>query len=800
MKTSSLSHAFFLLFLVFFVPVLALAQADDTPWHVDARFRMKIHIAKPGVPHFVDNRKLCLPCSVDRMAAYDAAGNQIAVYHFPDGGFQIAPVQKETDAYLYFGPDQGFPTKDEDRRINNDYLCFHDRGWDYWNQPNDWKNRIISDCRNDIENTEVTDEVRVQRQDHIVEVEKWSDSATADYLAIEMTNSSDKKTDVRMIRTYVDHRINEDAFNRVYTFCGNLLIREEGDYVFRVTSNANHALKIDNAMRLKRFGRRPSVTSDEVTVHLAPDLHDFVAAYHQPDGNIRFSIEWKKPGENDFHELYEDDFAPAMIPDFLELADKSGNRYPLCGQQYSFRVFLEKNKSVTLRHLVPLTPESRGSFLARTAPADFDKDDDGLFLSSGVQSFKDPGYDVFISNDGTPFAFTLNPPDGSSLKPFSFHMAPDSKRAFPVPANVSLKLWAPLFLYDDDKVSLTREIRTRLPIPAQACLLTEKRNSGEPVPTDPDRLVISREAMPIPLPAFDSSGMDTFRADVILKSEQPLSGSEVPQGSDGCEFEYLLELPGLVFDRRKIVFRTVDRLRPSEFTIAPDGSFYDNEWKCRLVPVLKRLTLRELREWELPRSIRPTHSILVIGENEGSFKEDLREELGMDSARFEFIPWTRSASGFDTLESLPDIFRTLSDETKGYDMLLVIPPNSTRRRSLAPRDEARAIAFILEAAIRCAHIPTIAVSTPIPPNPANPLSDDDDYIGELRAFKRTYGIDFLEFGPDFEDIFLTPGAYRNAPDQTGNVSESDFPAAASKRLATIFANALRKTGNFIFPR
>lgn len=713
---------------------------EQPAWHAEkARYRLTVEADKPDTWMILDDTALCLPDSMDNgMEVYDEAGQKQKFYRFKDGGVQFDQAKEPRKLFVYFGfplPANGrkpaFPNGGLERKIENDPLILRQSGVDYGLMPEDWRRHELDPAKSKAADEKAEEKDREAAKKRVGELEALKDKTE------ELENRIDADlrgkfgqdtTDIRPWHTFLDHRIYE-AYERVaLAYKGGLLIREPGDYSFRITTNATRILNIDGKTLVRKFGAVPGPASDDVTVHLDAGLHPLMAVYHRISGDYIFSLEWKRPGDADFRLLTERDFSSAPPVRVLKLEDRDGGTYPLCRQDIRYIFHLDKTRHAALRELTPL-----------------DRDSAGCRLAVGGKEYADGQAFFAVPDDDSPTELRLIPPEGSGLSQTVFTVRPPDKRFFPIDPAVNLTLWAPLFLYDDETLELTREIRSRIPVPLRLELDETKRTTAaDGTETEEQK----REV--IPLPEFRLASFDRFAQDLSLKTSFPLDGAALAQSKP--DLSWTAGIPGFVFDSAEFAVVPVREMK--DFTVGADG-LYDRDGKRRIVPLLHRPTMHELRAWELPKTIAaglsPVRTVLAAAEDRDGFGEALKAEFGKHGIKLEFFPWTRSRTGRDTLESLPGLFNAI--RATRADRILIVPPSTTRRLILSTREESRIAAFLLQAVHDCSGVSGAVLTPPVVFDAEeSPARRDRELTSELRAFRRMYGAEFLELAHDFESI------------------------------------------------
>ncbi len=732
-------------------PKSAEQKAAEKPaWHAEkARCRLTVELDTPDAWMFLDDRVLCLPDTMEHgVEIYDEEGKKQKFYRFPDGGIQFDQTKEPRKLYVYFGfpaPANGKkpPNGGLERKIRNDPLLLRQSGIDFGLMPEDWRKHFLDQANNKAKDEKAEEKDREAAKKRAEELEAMKDApkAAEDGIEAELKGKfGADTTDIRPGNTFLDHRIYEAYENIAIAYKGGLVVPVSGEYEFRVTANATRILTVDGKTLIRSFGESEGPAVSTATVHLDAGFHPLLAIYHRRIGDFIFSVEWKRPGDADFVLLTERDFSPAPPVRVLKMEDKDGGRYPLCRQDARHVFHLDKLRRAALRERTALNRESAGCRIAV---------DGNVFP---------PEQAFFATPDDSEAKLELIPPDGSGLLPVAFRVKPVDKRFFPIDPSIRLTLWAPLFLYDDETLELTREIRSRIPVALPLELEETRQTTAE---DGTKSMETSREV--VHMPEFKLSGFDRFAQDIERKQSFPLEGAEMIRSP--LDLEWTVGIPGLAFDFAGI--RVVPVAELKDFTVGKDG-LYDLDGKRRIVPLLHRPTLHELRAWELPKAIAsgltPVKTVLAAAEDREGFGEALKAEFKKHGVELEFFPWEKSQSGRDTLESLPALFNAVR-ETHA-DRILIVPPSTPRRLILSTREESRIAAFLLQAVHDRSSLSGAVLTPPIVFDTAESAPRRDrELTAELRAFQRMYGAEFLELAHEFEAVAenaaLTP-AERNA--------------------------------------
>ena len=403
---------------------------------------------------------------------------------------------------------------------------------------------------------------------------------------------------------------------------------------------------------------------------------------------------WKKPGAPVFEVLSEENFSPGIPVIPLAIESQSGFRYPIVFFQDKFNFYTSKLGRKTVR---TFDGNTRYLFDGKEYPAERN-----LFLT-------EPGNIDFVLL-----------PNESGLSPMKIAPHPRKTERISLPISLDLLLHLPDFIYDDEKLNGTWEIRSRLPFPVRTVLT---RTPGE--------------STTISLPAHQSGGIDRFSPDFLLKKDFPLWNTGYK------DFRYELSLPGMTFRKCGVQFRRPDA--PGDFTYRY-GNFYAENGD-KILFVLHRPQLHELRKWSLAHQLtgglRKTSKLCIIADLNDEIKEHLRNTFRKSGIDLKIIPAVQNgkSTGSPLPENLCNISKMLKMENP--DTVLIIPPSLNKAENHSMRTELRCIAFLVEQAKNMKSVHRVLLTTPFP-DKAVEQERQKNYASQLRSLKRDYGIFMLE--------------------------------------------------------
>lgn len=763
-----------------------LAAEDLVFWHDPAAaFRIRVLQEASDVPAVLDDRHLCLPVPLkNNVRAYDADGNLKPAHYFAAGAVFLPPVKKAQELYLYFGYTKKMPNPSFYGLESNSRLAILQSAHMQVYHTKEWRRFMIRTRRERFHNFvkyfkftrctnkkcgHITSMVRRCRNSVFpfcarnimyryqnAKTLLWAKDPMLPYritccrgillrpdFALMPTNHNlchfnrcssyinrfvkereRMRADIRKYRAtppaqgmeesllnistismqrgvldsgqiYMTRRPTDTGLRSLLYFRGKLYVPETGQYTFRVSTNATHLLSIDGKCVIRRFAEdmpRRGATYTDHTMKLEKGLHEFLLCYHKQRVGTMIYAAWKKQGASVFEILSEENFSPGLPVIPLAIESQSGLRYPVVKFQDKFAFYTSK--------------------LGRKVVWRFDGDAGYLFQGKKYPS----NSNLFLADPENP-DFTLLPAD-PAFSPMKIAPHPRKTERISLPVSLDLHLHLPDFIYDDEKLNGTWEIRTRLPFPVKPVLT--RLPDGKSTEID--------------LPAHHSGGIDRFSSDFLLKKDFPLWNTSFR------DFQYQLALPGMTFKTLGVRY-----LRPGtdESFTYQYGNFYGANGD-KIIFVLHRPQLHELRKWSLPRQLagglKKTQKLCIIGDLDDKVKQTLQTSFRAAGITLKIIPVlpTTETAGSPLPESLCSISRSLKEEKP--DTVLIIPPALSKARNHSMRSELRCIAYLLEQARNMESVRRILLTTPIPDG----ADLQNDYALQLRSLKRDYGVTCLE--------------------------------------------------------
>lgn len=732
---------------ILFLFLLTFALFAEEWREPDAQYRLTVNHDVPGECGFLDFMKICLPASLENGVAVYSEGSPVEVHQY-DADHLMLPASLDKTSYtIYYGFWKKRPLQRIDSRIElpskirlsrSDLSRKFPKNAQELLTPEEFrkKNPSVPSIRKlrrtigryAVQRVELLTRLHAKSSPGKISPARFLQAGTAFRKQVkELPGSLEKDLEnayFAPFRRKTGHPVSRVFFTRrpfdtdrefASVFSGLLAVKESGEYEFRLNTNSTRILRLDGETVHCRIGTFQSPdasfigTTDIVTVPLSRGLHPFQFLYAKgPDGTWA-AVSWRKRGEGEFRLLSENDFAPGipLIP--VRSEARGGGLYPVVLCDDSLALKTEKWNSTAFEHYTVQLPEK------------FHWERNGKRLN-----IRD-GY--FLMPESTVLYLI---PDSPGWLPLQILHNPGAGEKVPVLPRLSLHLWTPRFLYDDEFASITAEIRSGLPVDVKAIFEVSSRERSD----------IPGVKEVISLPAVPFENENRYEQTQILKRNFQVQGSSAKQGL--CK-DFSLSLPGLEAEKCTIRIEPAVNL-PLELKTSPEG--LTDRCGVRLIPLLHRPTLHELRAWELPRKLlnspMAVRRVLVIAEALPGLENKLQAELEKHGIKLEFLPWSSTAlpSGSALLETLPRIRRQL--HFTAADAVVLIPP-AQPESIFGAREDLNTLSLILELAAAKDCIRRIVLSTPFPDlRDADARSEEAKRNEALRRLRRERGTVFGE--------------------------------------------------------
>lgn len=848
---------FLILLLFFIVFVISADESGSASWHSqEALYRLEVKLNASKDYSFIDNRRICLPAGFENgVRVYNSVGLKMPAHQYLDGGVLLPPVDRDSVFYVYFGfpekqefesmpdavdnqrlmlfqtePEMALLPKDWERvetgkcrREINNYARNQSKPWLPCEKKNNCRvlRRIFNGCKNSIlpvcarnmalkgynskstlwkatppgavfccriylmmpsfkhahshypcRESNMKGQLRNywnvcrRNNNRIAEIKKTNpEDGLEQSLFDAFSGGSPKRLESGQV--FLPKRPFDTGWRFIVLFRGNLVVPETGEYEFMAKSNATRILRIDGKHIIREYGETPNTeiigTESSATIKLEKGIHKFELIYHKQTVSTWISASWRKKGEGHFETLNEENFSPANPPEVLSLVSRAGLKYPLFQRHDKFVLFTGKQEKYYLNGFEALTGADGVDIACKWQL-------DGQEYPTELN--------VIALKDGEEHTLSAIP-DTPGYTPLTISFPPSGTPRIPVRPDLFLKLWAPFFLYDDETLDFYTELRSRLPLELNVGLKAFIGKTSENTK--------GKEVLTIVVPPLQQEHVDRFASDILLKYPMKINGASFQGKSSYSELS--VYIPGLVFDSKKLAVLPLKDI--GKINCREDG-FYEND--TRIVPLLHRPNLHELRAWELPKTItmsfQSVKKIFVIAEDFGTLRADLEKLFASKKIVLEFHAWKNSPddNGRGSLESIPSLFDAI--RSTDADMALIIPMTQSRRKTISMREEGRLIAFLLQALRELSPVRSIKLAPPFPSHPryADP-STDLAFVDMLRDFKREYGIDFLELNAEYKRM---PGFEDSYTSQIPGEPDSLFPNGESARIAKLIQDWLLK--------
>ncbi len=744
--------------LYLFLLCASLAAAE---WHEpEAMYRLTVEHDVTGECGYLDFKKICLPENVDNgLCVYSVSGKKIPVHQYDADHLLLPSSDKSETYYIYYGYSSPRPLQHWDSRQNpvpaNYRLRQRDVSRRYPNAPEqvgtiESLKQNSPFIRNRRELWRLTGAFAIARTGYLTRLhEALLRKTPLEQISVAEFREQEKQLFAkdRSIRAVASETLESVFFshfrdrngnnasrifftqrpfdtdrNFITCFFGNLAIEEAGEYEFRLNTNSTRIFRLNGKTVLRRFGefQNPDSyaigSSDILTVPLSRGSHFLEFLYYKGPIANWAAVSWRKKGQGTFRLLTEDDFAPAipLFPSYS--ADRNGKLYPIVLRDDSLALYTAKHHAYSLDRYQVL---NRGSF-----PYHWLVEEKRFEADVNVFALRDPS---------TPVLKLV--PENPDFLPLEIIRKPRTGTKAPLRPDLSLRLWAPHFLYDDEYASVTLEINSGLPVDYKALLNIESPVMNPVFHSSEEYLSVS---------AIPMEHEDRYAKNRILKKDFFLDGRGIQQD---FSTDFRLILPGLAADAKSLRILPASEL-PEELQTSPEG-LLDAEGR-RLLPILHRASLHEIRAWELPRKLgsewKAHKRILVIAEDLPGLRDQLSACFSARRIELDFLPWSKSGlpSGSVVMETLPAARKRIgSTEADGA---ILIPPNSDKHGILGFREELNMLSLLLEQLSGAKKMRTVILTTPFPQSPRQfRESGTESALHEsLRKLKRERGISFLE--------------------------------------------------------
>jgi PA14 domain len=523
-------------------------------------------------------------------------------------------------------------------------------------------------------------------------------------------------------------------------FAGSLVIEKAGEYEFAVDSTSNILLFIDDELVINWFGdRKPNNDwSKNCKVKLTRGLHDFKLYYKRAlRSQTAFVLAaWKKPGDKEFSVLTEDVFAPGYRVKVDAFSDRDGKHYPVIKTGKHISIFSGKKERLFWVNCENMLPKSVEWFIA------------GEKVAEGracALFFKDDEAKEVVVKQGDSPEIKVDIPEYETG--WKIH----------TPAKLDLKLWVPQFIYDDEKLDMYMEIFSGLPAEINCVLKVECDKKDNP---------FSQLGKTYKITGMSDDPKRKFDPQSTLKFAVPLNGKNLDKG---LTVTFTLEAGGIVFTEEKLRFVKIDQCPDLqagyEGLVDADGT--------RIIPVLHRPNLGDLRRWQLPHIVLNSFvnpkNVLVIADNYGK-KEDtlfsaLENGFKAENMAVECLPWRQKTAAID---SLADFIKPIREANAEAAIIIpsILDPLST------PRQTRRTLSALIQLLKANSQIKKIKIATPYPSS----KTAQPQLIEDIKKLARDHGVGVIDLNRFISGLNLKTEA-------SGTAEVSYFPEDSKKMIA-----------------
>ena len=742
-----------------FLLVFSIIVSAQVQWHEEgAKFRLELKPSKPDVILFIDLHGMIFPTSLKNgVVVYSSSGKKISYR-----------LLKDSNALFTSGVLSG-----ENILV---YLGFDDqRPFDNWNESElgktpDSKKLQLRIAHGRVDNTREADmlfNASYKKYLQIVKLEKeiagiekgveisgktlteeekinleklkkqlQEQSAPSNITSGDLKRFRDRERDIERIfgqensivedlnirKIFLDQtpRTREKDRNFLGQISGNLLISEAGLYTFAINScNASHLVVNGKLVVTWPYTHEKSSGWEKTgEIYLKPGLYPLSFYFQKGRGVLYASAAWKKPGQQDFSILEEKDFTPAYEASILGCTDRKGTRSPMVRYEIGGHFFIDRDR---IADWIQCEVEKAGNQFTPVWKVGDEVVSENPRSSFALERKKD--LNIILSSKENLFPdIKIDIPDDQLKQDDSKIIEPD----------LYMKLRAPSFIFDDEKLEMYAEIYSGLPMEARVQLKI--------TPTG-DNPVFKKEISWIEIEARKDVKTNPFAQDFVFKRKFELNGASFAQ--DQFKVKFTLCVPPMVMTDESIRF--IPLASCPELTSDENGCFFDAQGK-RVVPVLHRLSLAEKRTWSFAQSLlkelTPTKKILVIaddfGTGENIFSVRLAKLFKAEGISLEFDAWERSVDSPTMAANLGSMIQKVAKSDA--DKVVIIPSVWDTDMAVSSRQQLRTLSALIQSVQANKNVKSVVLATPYPPLEENPI-EGEVAKGIRQDLKRDYGLE-----------------------------------------------------------
>lgn len=619
-----------------------------------------------------------------------------------------------------------------------DYICWRYQGIyrrSLWNVENYWRKSFA--------NINVYDPVRMewgikrlkriltQQEKNIQQLRKSADTGPErDFINMFEKGRLREDEKVNFDKTIIQKGMVEIRNNYAAVFTGNLVIRKRGEYEFAINVSGGGLLMLDDRIIINRLGEneRSIDWQKKIKIKLTRGLHSF-KFYYQKNTKLSFACAaWKKGGESEFTPMTVNDFCPGWPIQILQCQDKAGRKYPVVQKTAEYLLYTGKREKMWWNNY-KIILGGNADWAVNGKKVCTSENTSIIFPTVGKTEVKISPVDKHY----TPLSFI--PSSGSQ----------DCRYGRP---DIMLKWWMPNFIFDDECVELAVETVSKLPWDTECYLsvIPDFENSA---------FRSSRELISLSGRDYYNDD-DRFIPDSFYKKKFMVNGADIKN----LGVKFVLTIPGFTFDEKSVRFVSV---RDLGILHTESGELYD-KGNNRIIPVLHRPTLAELRSWQLPNLIYKKLSgitqMLIVGDDYGNnnsyFSELFSKALLRQNINTQFSSWLQSTNSSELIllnfiAKLPEIANA------DTNAILIIPPSRELYDGISARDISRLLAALVEQARNNPGIKRIFITTSLPM--INATDQENELNNDIRRIARDYGVTLLDINHFIRKLPAWQSAY-----------------------------------------
>lgn len=503
-------------------------------------------------------------------------------------------------------------------------------------------------------------------------------------------------------------------------FSGNILIPEDGSYTFAINSASGSYLLLEDKVFLSWLDEhdRSKEWTRTRQAELKRGLYKLDYYYQKNNGDIYAAAAWRPPGKAEFEVLRNEDFAPGWPNKPVTVEEKDGRTYPAVTVESRYLMYLDRENKIYWDKCVIHDPE-------------MDKNAQAAQWLSGEKVIVEGKVGDIIYSEQEKDELDLSVKE-AGREPLKLEFASSAGKSVICRPDLFLHLWSPTFIYDDEQLELHVEIMSELPEPVYCELKTTVNKANAMLKNNTERIFLRRKG---------DDDLDKYTPADYAKRKFTLKGDLL---KDGLEASFELSVFGHLFASRKLVFRPLREIGSLKLS---QGDL-KNEDNDRIVPVLHRPALSEIRNWQLSKlvlnKVLLPGTVLVVGNDfsssDRSFRKSLAQVLKSDDMKLEFLSWQERSNSAPCLDS----FARFSDDVgkSKAETVIIIPSVADVEAGVPTRLQKRVLAALIQMLKKNDSIRSVKICTPYPSILYSKSAEELNTA--VKSLAREYGFEMID--------------------------------------------------------